>query len=214
MNQDNNNSNKNNKGILIAIIIVVVIAIIGIILFFALKPNNKNIPDDNNNQQNNEIEENNNQETKNYEIELYGYKFIFPTSVEVAGSSDGCRFFSNGISSIFAYKLNDIDFSSWDETTVIKSSEHSLFGAIYSAFRFYPEEQSITISKKITNKNNIDMLKIEGTFAVENSKKDFIIYYYLTRENKVRFIIGIVDDNRNELIKTIDYVADNLKIAD
>ena len=142
--------------------------------------------------------------------ELFGYKYSFPNEVAVSGSADGGIFKCNDCS-IFAFNLDVIDFSSWD--TIVDDSQEKLFSAVYSAFRFYPNSQSVTTNNKLTNTNGEELLLTEGTFDTSDGDKEFISYYHVTNANKVRFFISIVDGNKENVESVTEYVAKNLAKA-
>lgn len=139
--------------------------------------------------------------------ELYGYKYSFPSQVSHSGLGKGSVFKCNGCS-VFAYKLNDLSFTSWD--TVINDCQSIVFDEIYSAFRFYPESQEVKSSEKVTNDNGEELYRVCGIFKTSDGEKDFIAYYHLTDDSKVRFFIGISENNSKSISETVDFVANNL----
>lgn len=145
---------------------------------------------------------------KLYIKELYGFKYCFPSEVTQRGSADGSVFTCNSCS-FFAYKVNDMNFNSWD--SIVSDCHKSAFGAIYSAFRFYPSEQDIISSEKVINKKGEELLRVKGIFISRDGDKEFIAFYHLTDENKIKFFVGIVEDNFDAVSDIVDFVADNLE---
>lgn len=142
--------------------------------------------------------------------DLFGYKYSFPTDISIDSSADGALVECKN-ATVLIFNLDVVDFTSWD--SIIDDSEYEFFGAVHSAFRFYPNSQSVTTNNKLTNTNGEELLLTEGTFDTSDGDKEFIAYYHVTNENKVRFFISVVDGNKDNVKSVTEYIAKNLAKA-
>ena len=142
--------------------------------------------------------------------DLFGYKYSFPTDISIDSSADGALVECKN-ATVLIFNLDVVDFTSWD--TIVDDSQEKMFGAVHSAFRFYPNSQSVTTNNKLTNTNGEELLLTEGTFDTSDGDKEFIAYYHVTNENKVRFFISVVDGNKDNVKSVTEYIAKNLAKA-
>jgi|SRR5690554_219560 predicted small lipoprotein YifL len=142
--------------------------------------------------------------------DLFGYKYSFPTDISIDSSADGALVECKN-ATVLIFNLDVVDFTSWD--SIIDDSEYEFFGAINSAFHFYPNSQNAVSTTEENSDFNEKMLHVEGTFDTSNGDKEFIAYYHVTNENKVRFFISVVDGNKDNVKSVTEYIAKNLAKA-
>ena len=86
------------------------------------------------------------------------------------------------------------------------------------------EKQSVQKSEQITNKNGLELMRVEGTvtgYDVDGKdiQSEYIVYYHLTESKKIRCFFTLIKDDkyftsisdRNEADKILKNIADNLK---
>ena len=159
---------------------------------------------------------NNNQTNNNTQStrvsELLGYSYTFEEDVIYRTVTDGLISETENYS-IIVYCFDDINFDTWDNITEI--SFKGVEDILYGAFRFYPTEQSNGKIEKKTNKYDETILKVSGTMKGDQTgegtkERQFIGIYYVTDDNHVRFVMGLVEKDYNALDKAIDLIIDNL----
>ena len=144
--------------------------------------------------------------------ELLGYSYTFEGDVIYRTIASGLISETENYS-IIVYCFDDINFDTWDNITEIsfKGVENALDGSS----GFYPTVQTNDKTEKKTNKYGETILKASGTMkgnqAGEGTKeRQFIGIYYVTDDNHVRFVMGLVEKDYNALDKAIDLIIDNL----
>ena len=139
--------------------------------------------------------------------DLYGFRYAFPEEV-LSLDSNGGTIYECGESSVLVFSLDVIDFSDWE--SVAADCQSAMFSSVSSAFSFYPSSQTISSQQQVKNSSGEELLMTTGALVSANGEKEFIAYYHVTADNKVRFFITLLDDNAEEATKMIEYVADHL----
>lgn len=144
--------------------------------------------------------------------EILGYSYTFDENIIYRTIAGGVIVGTEDYSMV-TYYFNDINFDTWDNITEIsfKGVENALDGSS----GFYPTVQTNDKTEKKTNKYGETILKASGTMkgnqAGEGTKeRQFIGIYYVTDDNHVRFVMGLVEKDYNALDKAIDLIIDNL----
>ena len=166
-----------------------------------------------NNQSNTGNNNQTNNDTQSTRVsELLGYSYTFEGDVIYRTITSGLISETENYS-IIVYCFDDINFDTWDNITEIsfKGVENALDGSS----GFYPTVQTNDKTEKKTNKHGETILKASGTMkgnqAGEGTKeRQFIGIYYVTDDNHVRFVMGLVEKDYNALDKAIDLIIDNL----
>ena len=153
---------------------------------------------------------NNAQSTTTSEVSDYSYTFessVIEKSTIDAFVAETENYF------LIIYCLNDIEFDTWDNITEtsFKRVKNDLDGVV----RFYPTIQTNDKIEKKTNKYGETILKVSGTMKGDQTgegtkERQFIGAYYVTDDNHVRFVMGVVEKDYNALDKAIDLIIDNL----
>lgn len=144
--------------------------------------------------------------------ELLGYSYTFEGDVIYRTVTDGLISETENYS-IIVYCFDDINFDTWDN--IIEISFKGVENALDGSSGFYPTIQTNDKTEKKTNKYGETILKASGTMkgnqAGEGTKeRQFIGIYYVTDDNHVRFVMGLVEKDYNALDKAIDLIIDNL----
>ena len=166
-----------------------------------------------NNQSNTGNNNQTNNDTQSTRVsELLGYSYTFEGDVIYRTIVDGLIAETENYS-LIVYGFDDINFDTWDNITEISFKE--VEDALYAAFRFYPTEQSNGKIEKKTNKYDETILKVSGTMNGDQTgegtkERQFIGIYYVTDDNHVHFVMGLVEKDYNALDKAIDLIIDNL----
>ncbi len=166
-----------------------------------------------NNQSNTGNNNQTNNDTQSTRVsELLGYSYTFEGDVIYRTITSGLISETENYS-IIVYCFDNINFDTWDNITEIsfKGVENALDGSS----GFYPTVQTNDKTEKKTNKYGETILKASGTMkgnqAGEGTKeRQFIGIYYVTDDNHVRFVMGLVEKDYNALDKAIDLIIDNL----
>ena len=144
--------------------------------------------------------------------ELSGYSYVFDSNVIEKSSTHGHLITTTNYS-ILIYRYNDIKFDTWDNITEVTLED--VGSSLGTAVGFHPTTQNNEKIEKKTNKYGETILKVSGTMkgnqAGEGTKeRQFIGIYYVTDDNHVRFVMGLVEKDYNALDKAIDLIIDNL----
>lgn len=140
--------------------------------------------------------------------EIFEYKYAFSNDLIGRTSTHGHIEYNDDYK-LFVFKGNQVDFNAWD--TIVEDSFDHLSSAIGLAFNYSPLKQEVESTELIRNSKGEEVLKVTGEF-IRDVDKEYIAFYHVTDENKVRFAIGLVENNNfDKLNQAIDLVIDNLE---
>lgn len=148
-----------------------------------------------------------------YQVEeILGYSYTFDGNV-VERTVAGGVIAETEEYSLVIYYFDDIEFDTWDNVTDLAFDQ--VRDAMYAAFRFYPTEQTNSTSSKTENNYGETILKISGTMEGDQTgegtmNRQFIVFYYVTDENHVRFCVGVPKDDSSASYAALDAAMDLL----
>lgn len=153
--------------------------------------------------------------TKNTEYrveELLGYSLTFGGDVTERTVTDGL-IAETGEYALIVYCFDDIKFDTWDNVTDLSLDQ--VRDAMDAAFGFYPTEQTNNTSTKTENDYGETILKVSGTMTGNQAgegtvDRQFIVFYYVTDENVVRFCVGVPKDDSSASYDALDAAMDTL----
>lgn len=153
--------------------------------------------------------------TKNTEYrveELLGYSLTFGGDVTERTVTDGL-IAETGEYALIVYCFDDIKFDTWDNVTDLSLDQ--VRDAMDAAFGFYPTEQTNSTSTKTENDYGETILKVSGTMTGNQAgegtvDRQFIVFYYVTDENVVRFCVGLPKDDSSASYAALDAAMDTL----
>lgn len=142
---------------------------------------------------------------------VFGYKYCFREDVIGRTSTYG-HVFENDDYSIFVFNGDSVQVDNVENA--VEESKEVLASAVYSALRYYPDNQLVNTADKFTNRAGEILYKVEGEFESSDGDKEYLAYYHLTATGDVRFFIGLIDNNKDSLTEEMEYLAENLEKAE
>ena len=159
---------------------------------------------------------------------LNEFVYSYPSYMNSEERSNGLKIYNEEYSIVIFGGIKNLGkFNSWD--TIVDDSKDDLFLLMFDAYRPFitPQEQSVTNSEKMSNKNGIELLKVEGIVkGYDDDDKDvqagYIAYYHLSPSGKIRCLFTLIKDdkyftstaNRTEADRILRDMAENLKLAE
>ena len=144
---------------------------------------------------------------------LYGYQFYFKD--EIIDDSGTVGFIARTDTyDVVLTKTDSIDFNSWD--SIVEDCEELVWKGLYGGLRYSCSNQSVYESESFTNGYGEELLKVKGTWELEDGGYlDCIVIYYVTDEGTVRAIIGVPNNGDIDTVENaMDYIAENLQKAE
>lgn len=148
-----------------------------------------------------------------YQVEeILGYSYTFDGNV-VERTVAGGVIAETEEYSLVIYYFDDIEFDTWDN--VVDLALNRVKDAMDAAFGFYPTEQTNSTSTKTENDYGETILKVSGTMTGNQAgegtvDRQFIVFYYVTDENHVRFCVGVPKDDSSASYAALDTAMDTL----
>ena len=144
--------------------------------------------------------------------EILGYSYTFDGNV-VERTVAGGVIAETEEYSLVIYYFDDIEFDTWDN--VVDLALNRVKDAMDAAFGFYPTEQTNSTSTKTENDYGETILKVSGTMTGNQAgegtvDRQFIVFYYVTDENVVRFCVGVPKDDSSASYAALDAAMDTL----